>query len=133
MRTASDGLTLSGVPGTLRSVLKRAEGQCWSVPQLQPTWRDHVYRRLVEPLVGDPAVTLDLLPQKALLSDINYLVVSFYRRPQGVLRFDIEARSDQGLYRRQRDGFISWQVADSAWAGFALRPPLRPVCDRLCS
>jgi DNA adenine methylase len=55
----------------LRPPLKWAGGKRWQVPHLRLLWATHSHRRLVEPFSGGLAVTLVLLPEPALLNDIN--------------------------------------------------------------
>ena len=55
----------------LKPPLKWAGGKRWLVPHLKPLWDKHRHRRLVEPLCGGLAVTLGLMPSKALLNDIT--------------------------------------------------------------
>jgi DNA adenine methylase len=62
-----------------RPPLKWAGGKRWQVPHLHPLWAPHRDRRLVEPFCGGLAVTLGLMPQRALLNDINPHVLNFYR------------------------------------------------------
>ena len=63
----------------LRPPLKWAGGKRWLVPYLKPLWQSHQDRRLVEPLCGGLAVTLGLMPKKALLNDVNSHVINFYQ------------------------------------------------------
>jgi hypothetical protein len=103
-----DLLTLPGIQANQtphKPPLKWAGGKRWLVPYLLPFWRENPHRRLVKPFVGGMAVTLELLPEKVLLNDINPHLISFYRWLQSGLRFDIEMRNDEELYYRQRDRF----------------------------
>jgi DNA adenine methylase len=63
---------------SVRPPLKWAGGKRWQVPHLQSYWNQESNRRLVEPFCGGLAVTLGLMPQKALLNDINPHVINFY-------------------------------------------------------
>jgi DNA adenine methylase len=58
-------------PPQVKPALKWAGGKSWLVPHMAPLWREHRHRRLVEPFCGGLAVTLGLLPENALLNDIN--------------------------------------------------------------
>jgi DNA adenine methylase len=59
--------------------LKWAGGKRWQVPRLREHWERNSGLRLVEPFCGGLAVTLGLLPTKALLNDINPHLINFYR------------------------------------------------------
>ena len=63
----------------LRPPLKWAGGKRWLVPHVRLLWEKHRHRRIVEPFCGGLAVTLGLMPERALLNDINPHVVNFYR------------------------------------------------------
>ena len=73
--TSSQG----GNPLPLRPPLKWAGGKRWQVQHLIDVWRPESHRRLVEPFSGGLAVTLCLLPDRALLNDINPHLINFYR------------------------------------------------------
>lgn len=62
-----------------RPPLKWAGGKRWQVPHLVDHWRREKHRRLVEPFCGGLAVTLGLMPEHALLNDINPHLINFYR------------------------------------------------------
>ena len=49
--------------------LKWAGGKRWLLPHLEPIWRQHQSKRLVEPFVGGMAVALGMRPASALLND----------------------------------------------------------------
>jgi DNA adenine methylase len=78
---AADPAPVGEVPGpaSVRPPLKWAGGKRWQVPHLRPLWAKHANRRLVEPFCGGLAVTLALLPERALLNDINPHLINFYR------------------------------------------------------
>jgi DNA adenine methylase len=59
--------------------LKWAGGKRWQVPLIERLWAPHRDRRLVEPFCGGLAVTLGLMPVRALLNDVNPHLVNFYR------------------------------------------------------
>jgi DNA adenine methylase len=63
----------------VRPPLKWAGGKRWQVQHLIDYWRRHMSKRLVEPFCGGLAVTLGLIPERALLNDINPHVINFYR------------------------------------------------------
>jgi DNA adenine methylase len=66
-------------PAALLPPLKWAGGKRWQVPQLRPYWARHAHRRLVEPFCGGLAVAIGLMPDRALLNDVNPHVINFYR------------------------------------------------------
>ena len=66
----------------LRPPLKWAGGKRWQLPHLRPLWAPHRHRRLVEPFCGGLAVTLGLMPQRALLNDVNPHLINFYPMAQ---------------------------------------------------
>lgn len=59
--------------------LKWAGGKRWQLPHVQPLWEANDAARLVEPFCGGLAIALGLAPDRALLNDINFHVVNFYR------------------------------------------------------
>lgn len=85
--------------------LKWAGGKRWLVPRLKPLWEAHSQRRLVEPFCGGLAVALGLMPERALLNDINPHLINFYRWLQRGLIIDIDMRNDADLYYRHRARF----------------------------
>jgi DNA adenine methylase len=82
--------------------LKWAGGKRWQVPILEPLWRPHAHRRLVEPFCGGLAVALGLRPERALLNDVNPHVIAFYRWLQRGLRIDLPLENDEALYYAHR-------------------------------
>ena len=62
---------------SLRPPLKWAGGKRWQVPYLRPIWESHARRRLVEPFCGGLAVTLGLMPGRALANDANPYLINF--------------------------------------------------------
>jgi DNA adenine methylase len=66
--------------GTVRPPLKWAGGKRWQVSKLLPYWQPESHRRLVEPFCGGLAVTLGLMPSRALLNDINPHLINFYQQ-----------------------------------------------------
>jgi DNA adenine methylase len=104
---ASSNLLTSGpdVPVRLRPPLKWAGGKRWLVPHLRPIWEPHRHRRLVEPFSGGLAVTLGLMPGRALLNDINPHVMNFYRWLKRGLIATMPMRNDSDLYYAHRERF----------------------------
>ncbi|MDP9310855.1 MAG: Dam family site-specific DNA-(adenine-N6)-methyltransferase [Chloroflexota bacterium] len=85
--------------------LKWAGGKRWLLPYLQPLWESHRHRRLVEPLCGGLAVTLGVMPEHALLNDINPHAINFYRWIKQGLSITIPMRNDEELYYAYREQF----------------------------
>lgn len=85
--------------------LKWAGGKRWRVPRLRPLWEPHRPRRLVEPFRGGLAVTLGLMPGRALLNDINPHIVNFYRWLKRGLVVALPMEIDERLYYAHRERF----------------------------
>ena len=68
----------AGAATPVRPPLKWAGGKRWQVQHILPFWRAADNRRLVEPFAGGLAVTLSLLPRRALLNDVNPHLINFY-------------------------------------------------------
>ena len=97
--TAIDPVTL------VRPPLKWTGGKRWLVPYLRPLWEPYHERRLVEPLCGGLAVTLGLMPEHALLNDINPHLINFYRWLKRGLMTTIEMRNDEAHFYAHRIRF----------------------------
>jgi DNA adenine methylase len=69
------------------------------------TWRTAPHCRLVEPFCGGLAVTLGLMPRRALLNDINPHLINFYRQIQRGLRMSLDAQYDVHLFYSHRARF----------------------------
>jgi DNA adenine methylase len=89
----------------VRPPLKWAGGKRWQVPHLRPLWEPHTQRRIVEPFCGGLAVTLGLLPARALLNDTNPHLINFYRWLQRGLCTTLRMENDEGLFYEHRDRF----------------------------
>jgi DNA adenine methylase len=89
----------------LRPPLKGAGGKRWQVPHLRPLWAPHRDRRLVEPFCGGLAVTLGLMPHRALLNDINPHVLNFYRWLKRGLTISLPMTNDSRQYYAHRERF----------------------------
>jgi len=85
--------------------LKWAGGKRWLVPHLESLWEPFRDRRLVEPFCGGMAVTLGLLPDRALLNDINTHLISFYRWLQRGFCISIPMENDEQMYYAHRATF----------------------------
>jgi DNA adenine methylase len=89
----------------LKPPLKWAGGKRWQVPHLHILWQNHHHRRLVEPFCGGLAVTLGLMPTRALLNDINPHVLNFYRWLKRGLRTSLPMKNDERHYYARRRRF----------------------------
>ena len=89
----------------LRPPLKWAGGKRWQVPQLIDIWNRHRHRRLVEPFCGGLAVTLGLMPETALLNDVNPHVVNLYRWLGRGLRITLAMQNASTPYYASRQRF----------------------------
>lgn len=85
--------------------LKWAGGKRWQVRHLRPLWERHQQRRLVEPFCGGLAVTLTLMPSRALLNDVNPHVINFYRWLQRGLTITEPLSNRAKVYYSLRDRF----------------------------
>ena len=85
--------------------LKWAGGKRWQLPHLRKFWESESHRRLVEPFCGGLAVTLGLLPEQALLNDINPHLINFYRWLKRGLNISIEMKNNQARFYRHRTRF----------------------------
>lgn len=92
-------------PDLLKPPLKWAGGKRWLVPHLQVRWARYQRRRYIEPFCGGLAMALGLLPERALLNDVNTHVVNFYRWLQQGLRVEIEMSNDSAVYYAHRAAF----------------------------
>lgn len=97
--------------GSLRALyslpppLKWAGGKRWQLPHLKKYWEPEKHRRLVEPFSGGLAVTLGLLPERALLNDINPHLINFYRWLKRGLNVSIEMSNNRTRFYRNRKRF----------------------------
>ncbi len=89
----------------LKPPLKWAGGKRWLVPHLEPLWQPYQQRRLVEPFCGGMAATLGLLPQDALLNDINAHLIWFYLWLRQGFTISIPMENDEKLYYAHRATF----------------------------
>src|SRR3989442_8813318 len=91
--------------GPIAPPLKWAGGKRWQVPYLRPYWELNQHRRLVEPFCGGLAVTLGLMPERALLNDINPHLVNFYRWLKRGLMTDLPMKNSERFFYRHRKRF----------------------------
>jgi len=92
-------------PTPLTPPLKWAGGKRWLLPHLRRLWVSNEHRRLVELFCGGLAVTLGLLPERALLNDINPYLVNFYQHLQKGLAITISMENKADAYYQGRDRF----------------------------
>jgi DNA adenine methylase len=85
--------------------LKWAGGKRWQLPYLREYWEREKCRRLVEPFCGGLAVTLGLLPEHALLNDVNTHLVNFYEWLKRGLQISIEMENTDACFYLQRTRF----------------------------
>lgn len=90
---------------TLPPPLKWAGGKRWQVRALEPIWKAHAHRRLVEPFCGGLAVALGLAPARALLNDVNPHLISFYEWLRRGLTISIPLANDEALFYAHRARF----------------------------
>ena len=103
----------------LRPPLKWAGGKRWQVPHLRAYWDRHTNRRLVEPFCGGLAVTIGLLPAKALLNDVNPHVINFYQWLKRGLLIRLPMSNAQArfyAYRKRFNELLSRGGRDTAEA-----------------
>jgi len=91
--------------GTVRPPLKWAGGKRWQVPELLRYWQPEKHRRLVEPFCGGLAVTLGLMPSKALLNDINPHLINFYQQLKNGLVSNLRQEYKATLFYSYRREF----------------------------
>jgi DNA adenine methylase len=89
----------------LKPPLKWAGGKRWQLPHLRPLWAAHTHRTLVEPFCGGLAVTLGLMPGRAVLNDVNPHLVNFYRWLQKGLRIDWPMENLEAAFYERRERF----------------------------
>ncbi len=107
------------VAGRCGPPLKWAGGKRWQVPHLVPLWERHRDLRLVEPFCGGLSVALGLMPERALLNDVNPHLMNFYRWVKRGLSIDLPLLNSKDyyyLYRRRFNQFLEEGKADTAEA-----------------
>ncbi len=99
----SQTISIGSLP--LPPALKWAGGKRWLIPALSPIWQPHKTKRLVEPFAGGLAVSLGLLPAKALLNDANPHLVNFWFQLRQGLITNLDMRNDTELFYQHRTRF----------------------------
>lgn len=89
----------------VRPPLKWAGGKRWLVPHLRKLWTGHSERRLVEPFCGGMAVALGLIPETAVLNDINPHAINFYKWLRKGFRSSLTMTNEEDAYYEIRDKF----------------------------
>ena len=92
-------------PFRLSPPLKWAGGKRWLVPALEVLYAPYRGLRLVEPFAGGLAVALGLMPERALLADINPHAINFYSCLKRGLVTSLKMRNDRASYDRNRRRF----------------------------
>lgn len=85
--------------------LKWAGGKRWQVPRIRRLWTAHRQRRLVEPFCGGLSVALALVPERALLNDVNPHLINFYRWLKRGLTLDGRLENDETAFYANRTRF----------------------------
>jgi len=122
-------------PTYLPPPLKWAGGKRWLVPYLLPIWEKHRHRRLLEPFCGGLAVTLGLLPRRAMLNDVNPHLINFYRQLQTGLVLDGTMENADGAFyagRRRFNSLIEEGLAETPEAAALFYYLNRTCYNGLC-
>jgi len=91
--------------GGIRPPLKWAGGKRWQLSKLLPYWERERHRRLVEPFCGGLAVTLGLMPSRALLNDINPHLINFYKQLKNGLLSTLHQENKASVFYDHRREF----------------------------
>jgi DNA adenine methylase len=113
LKRASRAVVIEGDNG-VRPPLKWAGGKRWLVSHLRHLWQQGSHARLVEPFCGGLAVTLGLLPERALLNDINPHAINFYQWLRKGLTIRLQMQNDEEVYYRLRERFNQLVTAGKA-------------------
>jgi len=89
----------------IKPPLKWAGGKRWLLPHLRLIWQEHKHRRLVEPFCGGLAIAIGLVPDRALLNDINIHAINFYRWLQKGMVISQKTYNEEAFYYRSRELF----------------------------
>jgi DNA adenine methylase len=89
----------------VRPPLKWAGGKRWQVQHLLPYWQAGGDRRLVEPFAGGLAVTLGLMPKRALLNDVNPHLINFYNWLKRGFVIEQTFDHDEAAFYKSRNRF----------------------------
>ena len=94
--------------------LKWAGGKRWQLPHLAGFWRQARGARLVEPFCGGLAVTLGLMPERAVLNDINPHLIAFYGWLQKGLVITMPMSNQEARYYAHRRKFNDLLATDTS-------------------
>lgn len=89
----------------VRPPLKWAGGKRWQVKHIIPYWEPKRYRRLVEPFCGGLAITLGLMPERAVLNDINPHLINFYRQLKSGFMSQMKPKNEAVYFYAKREEF----------------------------
>lgn len=103
-------------PSELSPALKWAGGKRWLLPHLQPIWKHHRHRRLVEPFVGGMGIALGVKPTKAFLADSNEHLVNFYQWLQRGLSIEGPMVNDEAVFYASRSRFNALIKGGGEWS-----------------
>ena len=140
MATPRKALTLfpeesSTGSAAVRPPLKWAGGKRWQVSELYPYWKKESHRRLVEPFCGGLAVTLGLMPTKALLNDINPHLINFYKQLKSGLVSSLRQENKASVfysYRREFNRLVGQGKTESPEAAMLFYYLNRTGYNGLC-
>lgn len=94
-------------PESRKPLLKWAGGKRWLVPRIAEIYGNHREKRFVEPMCGGMAITLGLVPERALLGDVNPHLINFYRWVKEGLSFTLVMENEKSLFYQYRARFNS--------------------------
>ncbi len=89
----------------LNPPLKWAGGKRWLVDAVRTIWQESGKKRLVEPFCGGLSISLGLIPENALINDINPHLINFYSFIKKGLKFSPPPTESEEFYYQQRDRF----------------------------
>ncbi|MGQ9511324.1 MAG: DNA adenine methylase, partial [Thermaceae bacterium] len=101
---SEEAFAKKGVPA-LTPPLKWAGGKRWLGPILRPLYAPHRRRLWVEPFVGGLGATLSVMPEEALLSDVNPHLINFYWWLQRGFSIKIPMENAPEVYYAHRTRF----------------------------
>ena len=89
----------------IHTPLRWAGGKRWLAPFIRPIWNKYSNHRFVEPFCGGLGLTFELLPEKALLNDINTQLINFLRWLKTGLIIEDNFEFSSDAYYRNRKRF----------------------------